>query len=201
MKKEKICFQDGRVYAYEILTGKPKNFEEDLNKFFKAYSYAISNNGDSVFYHINLYPKTLLIYKNSILRLLSEKKNIVIELVEINSSINLNQLKEIIKEGNINISIDDFGCRSSNFDRLELPNIKTVKFDKSFWNNQITENTVKSIVSALKDRKILTVAEMVESEIEFNKAKEIGFDLFQGFYFSKEDKACAQRECYGNTNL
>ncbi|WP_457622984.1 EAL domain-containing protein [Persephonella sp.] len=191
MRKERILFQNGTTYAYELLGGKPKNYCDDFYKFSKACSLASNHNG--IFYHINIYPKTLVLYQKSISKLVAERKNVVVELVEINSSVSLDRLKKIIREENIKIAIDDFGRCSSNFDRLELPNIKTVKFDKSFWLNKSAEYTVRSIISVLKERQILTVAEMVETQTEFNKAKEMGFDLFQGFYFKKAERL---RDCY-----
>ncbi|KTD54723.1 EAL domain-containing protein [Legionella quateirensis] len=86
-------------------------------------------------------------------------------------------------------SIDDFGTGYSAFSYLQTFNFDTLKIDKSFIdkiNKDKTSNSiVKAIVAMTKILNLKTIAEGVETREQLEFLKEIGCDMYQGFYFSK----------------
>lgn len=145
------------------------NFEEEEKRLF-----------DKPYYHINVFPKTLILYQDEFSKL-EIPDNVIFELVERNSSLSIEELNKVITGLNLKISLDDFGTGSSNFDRLELENIVSIKIERTLWKDKpaITDK----IVQELKERNILTIAEKVETDDDFNLVKKLEFNLFQGFYF------------------
>jgi EAL domain-containing protein (putative c-di-GMP-specific phosphodiesterase class I) len=51
--------------------------------------------------------------------------------------------------------------------------------------NQSTQSLVKSIIEYCHENSLMVIAEGVETEAEFDKAKELGADFVQGFYFAR----------------
>ncbi len=87
-------------------------------------------------------------------------------------------LRRLVQSGYI-IALDDFVYRPELEPLLELAHI--VKFDVL----GIDPAVLASRVQALKHRKVRLLAEKVESHEEFEHCKRLGFDYFQGYFFSK----------------
>lgn len=112
--------------------------------------------------------------------LIFPKDSIVVEILE-----NVPPTKEIIKEcrllkkkGYI-IALDDFIYRPELEPFIELADI--VKFD--FIASPLDEIT--KYAQKFSKKNITILAEKIETEKEYQIAKKMGFDLFQGFFFSK----------------
>ncbi|MCX7738367.1 MAG: EAL domain-containing protein [Hydrogenothermaceae bacterium] len=111
-----------------------------------------------------------------------KKEQIVLEILE--DEIDQKTLDLIISsmagEG-IKIFIDDFGTKSSNFDRvLKYKSlIESIKIDRVVWKNM--QYVIKSLVEEMKDIKI--IAEKVKTEVELKSLLDMGVVLFQGWYF------------------
>jgi EAL and modified HD-GYP domain-containing signal transduction protein len=86
---------------------------------------------------------------------------------------------EVIKNKGYKIALDDFvgNCQNDPF----VPYADIIKYDLFETPLETIEREV--INSRVKEKIIL--AEKVETEEQFLKAKEMGFDLFQGYFFSK----------------
>ncbi|WP_371195141.1 putative bifunctional diguanylate cyclase/phosphodiesterase [Glaciecola sp. SC05] len=100
----------------------------------------------------------------------------------------LKQLQEI----GVSIALDDFGTGYSSLQYLnELP-LDVIKIDRSFVKNLHKKNTLelaKAIVSISHHMNLKVVAEGVETKEQVQALKEIGCDVFQGYYFSKPIRA------------
>lgn len=105
---------------------------------------------------------------------------IVIEVLEgVKSSEKLiSRLNEIRKKGYW-IALDDFEEDYDNFPLVKQAHI--IKYDLM---KTPLDSLTDEVKKALSDKKIL-LAEKVETQEEFLKAKEMGFHLFQGYFFQK----------------
>jgi len=87
------------------------------------------------------------------------------------------------------IGIDDFGSGYSNFNILEELYIDYVKIDASLIKNidHMPKQAliVETIAQFCQKLGIKTIAEFVCSEAIYNKAKDLGVDYMQGYYFGK----------------
>lgn len=111
---------------------------------------------------------------------LVEPERLIIEMLEdvkVNNNL-INRLTEL-KEKGYKIALDDFVEDYDNYPLVPLADI--IKFD-------IIETPLAQIAgsvnTALAQNKII-LAEKIETQTEFLRAKEMGFHLFQGFFFSK----------------
>ena len=87
----------------------------------------------------------------------------------------------------IKISIDDFGSGYSNFNKVLSLNIDEIKFDRSIINNYEMRSAalIKNILQFCRDFGITSVAEGVEDSDTRIYIRNLGFDTYQGFHFSK----------------
>lgn len=87
----------------------------------------------------------------------------------------------------VRFAIDDFGTGFSNFSHICELNPHYIKIDGSLIKNLDTDKKsyelVKAIVFFSKELGIQTVAEFVHSKEVFEVARDLGIDLFQGYYF------------------
>lgn len=94
-----------------------------------------------------------------------------------------------LRENGIRIAIDDFGSGYSNFSYLINLNIDILKIDGSLIKNiDVDMNSriiVQSIIMFAHELGMQTVAEFVWSEAVFEKVKELGIDLIQGYHLSE----------------
>ncbi len=86
-------------------------------------------------------------------------------------------------------AMDDFGVGYSSFNMLKNIPIDILKIDKSFLDGLLEHRRFQIILESIVDMahklRILTIMEGVENRQEIEYLKEIGIDIFQGYYFSK----------------
>ncbi|MCG8619632.1 MAG: HDOD domain-containing protein [Desulfobacterales bacterium] len=126
------------------------------------------------------FPQDLLIKRTP---LLFPKDHIIIEVLEdVEPDIEVIQALKEFKAQGFRIALDDF-IYDEKFDAMiQLCNM--IKFDLM----ATPLNTLPPVLSTLpKDRPITLLAEKVETYEEFEKAKEIGFGLFQGYFFARPE--------------
>lgn len=121
-----------------------------------------------------------------------DAKNLKLEITE---SAIINDLKQHVRlvqrlqEAGFEIEMDDFGSAYSSFNMLKDICVDVLKIDMKFLGD--TENEarshaiLKSIVDLSKELHMKTVAEGVETEEQLKFLKEVGCDIYQGYYFSK----------------
>jgi diguanylate cyclase (GGDEF)-like protein/PAS domain S-box-containing protein len=125
--------------------------------------------------NIGLSPELLLIEITE--SVLMESMDLVIE-----------KLKKL-KDNNIKIALDDFGCGYSSLKYLKMLPINTVKIDKSFIDDIKSEDDVKgmarSIILLAKQLGLSVIGEGVETNEQLSYLKKHGCDRFQGYLISK----------------
>lgn len=100
----------------------------------------------------------------------------------------LERLAELRKVG-YRIALDDFVGNFDGFDEL-IPSVDMVKVDFQ----RIDSLLVPVIVDMLKQHKVKMIAQKVETPEQFELAKSLGMDLFQGYHFARPQVLTARRE-------
>ncbi|MBL1417006.1 MAG: histidine kinase [Moritella sp.] len=122
---------------------------------------------------------------SSLIRLiptLFPKDKLIIEILEgCEPTDELLQAVVIMSKKGYKLALDDF-IPDSRWERF-LPYIDFIKFDIQVF--PLTE--AKSFIHHHLNYKIKFLAEKVETYEEFQQAKKIGFDYFQGYFFSKPE--------------
>lgn len=113
------------------------------------------------------------------------------EIIETEDIKNYDLISDFVKdfrELGVKLALDDFGSGFSNFHYISSLKPEIIKIDGSLIKDLDTNlnsiAVVKSICTLCKRLKIHTVAEFVHNESVFLKARELGVDYFQGYYFS-----------------
>ncbi len=100
----------------------------------------------------------------------------------------LDELKTI-KHLGVEISMDDFGTGYSSLHMLQNLPISELKIDKSFIDTLLSDSSstlmVKTIINLAKIMHMRTVAEGVETKEQLLKLRELGCDIYQGYFFAK----------------
>lgn len=124
------------------------------------------------------------------LPLLLPSNKVVIEILEsVTPSDEVYKKCAALFKAGYKLALDDFSY-DPKWDRF-LKFIKIIKFDISKTPLNILPQII-SRINALKKRenrtnKQVLLAERVETEIEFNQAKKMGFTLFQGYFFCRPE--------------
>ena len=96
----------------------------------------------------------------------------------------LTQLREL----GVRLALDDFGTGYSSLSYLKSFPIDTVKIDRSFVAEMLTDHTTASIVEAIVSMTrilgLTVIAEGVEDHSQFAFLQRVGCDAIQGFYVS-----------------
>ncbi len=99
----------------------------------------------------------------------------------------ISKMKQL-KEYGVRFSIDDFGTGYSSLSYIKRLPIDTLKIDRSFIQDFLTDNNDKAIVRAIismaKSLDLTIVAEGVETREQLEFLKQIGCHVYQGYYFS-----------------
>lgn len=89
----------------------------------------------------------------------------------------------------IGITLDDFGTGYSSLSYLKTLPIDTIKIDKSFVDDIVSDKTsrdiISSIITLVKKLKLNITAEGVESMEQVDLLKSMGCGVIQGYYYSK----------------
>ncbi|MBF0301533.1 MAG: HDOD domain-containing protein [Desulfamplus sp.] len=186
--RQPILNQNKKTYAYELL------FRDSLKNSFPGIDGNIGTSRllANTFFSMGIgeitgnHPGFINFTKELILNktpLLFPKNSIVVEILEdIEPDIYVeNAIKEFRKKG-YTVALDDFIFDKKYTNLIKLSNI--IKFDLM----ATPLNTIAGLVKALKSKfNITLLAEKVETHDEFLQAKEMGFTLFQGYFFSKPE--------------
>ncbi|ROR13650.1 EAL domain-containing protein [Erwinia sp. JUb26] len=105
-----------------------------------------------------------------------------------NTSANIDILQKLKAIG-VRIALDDFGTGYSSLSYLRSFPFDKIKIDKSFINDMKDSREALAIIRAItgmsRSLDIQITAEGVESNEQFERLKEEGCTLFQGYYFGR----------------
>lgn len=163
------------------------------------YAKSMHDNGYDDFYvSVNISPQQLLdkSFTDFVISTINktgvDPEKLVIEITEsvfiesMDSAIN--KLKEL-KDLNIKIALDDFGCGYSSLTYLKLLPINIVKVDRSFIDDIKSEDDAKNMTNIIilmaRQLGLNVIAEGVEAAHHLNYLKKHGCDMFQGYLISK----------------
>jgi EAL domain-containing protein (putative c-di-GMP-specific phosphodiesterase class I) len=94
-----------------------------------------------------------------------------------------------LKLYNIHVSIDDFGAGHSSFARLKQLPFAELKLDRAFVLGCASDDdkleTCRTVVDLARRFKVTSVAEGVENASDLSALMGLGYDVAQGYYFSK----------------
>jgi len=113
---------------------------------------------------------------------LFDPKSIIIEVledIEITDEI-ISSLKKLKQKG-FTLALDDFVMDAKYHPILDFVDI--VKLELPEMNNE----TLKQTISTLKQYKVKLLAEKIETPEQFKLCKDLGCDLFQGYFLSKPE--------------
>lgn len=95
----------------------------------------------------------------------------------------------LCRKAGLKIAVDDFGTGSASMAFLQSFPIDTVKLDRVFIRNLMTDpakrEEAKPILSISQTRHLSITAEGIEEKEEAMVLKELGCDTAQGYYFAK----------------
>ena len=102
----------------------------------------------------------------------------------------------------VRLALDDFGTGYSSLSYLKSFPIDTLKIDRSFVAEMLTDHTTASIIEAIISMtRILglsVIAEGVEDHAQLAFLKQIGCDAVQGLLFQQRDSGGRVREAAGD---
>ncbi len=109
-----------------------------------------------------------------------------------------------IRALDVNIALDDFGTGYSSLSYLKQLPINTLKIDKSFIDNIVTNEREKAIVDGIiqlaQKIDLDVIAEGAESKEQIGLLKKMGCNQIQSYYFSKPLPASEIEEKFLKTN-
>ncbi|NKF06228.1 HDOD domain-containing protein [Clostridium gasigenes] len=185
LARQAIYNKNTKIVAYEILYRNSLKNEFDKNQKQEEATYKVMQNISS--FGLNILTKNKLAFINfpeevinSNMATLLPPNKVIIEVLE-----TVEPTKEIIanlkflRHKGYTIALDDI----STYKQVEgfLGVIDIVKIDYKLSNKAERIN----IIQKLKNKNIKMLAEKIETENEMIEAKSLGFDYFQGYYFSK----------------
>jgi diguanylate cyclase (GGDEF)-like protein/PAS domain S-box-containing protein len=94
-----------------------------------------------------------------------------------------------LRDLNVGVSIDDFGTGYSSLSYLKRFPVTTLKIDRSFVTDVVTNSAdagiVRAVVAMAHGLKLNVIAEGVETKEQFAYLRESGCDALQGYWFSR----------------
>lgn len=112
----------------------------------------------------------------------------ITESVSVNDEARFARLLEEMKARGIEYALDDYGTGYSNTSKLLNHSFSEIKFDKSLIDsikeNEENENAIRYLFELTKEKKMISLAEGVETKEVAELLKKIGCDMIQGFYFA-----------------
>jgi EAL domain-containing protein (putative c-di-GMP-specific phosphodiesterase class I) len=106
----------------------------------------------------------------------------------------MKMLRLALTDLRIELAYDDFGAGQSRFEELIEARPDVLKFDMKLIRNiheapTSRQQLLGSLVKMARELGIRTLAEGVEKREEVELCQEVGFELFQGYYFGKPGPA------------
>lgn len=94
-----------------------------------------------------------------------------------------------LREIGVKVLMDDFGMGYSNIGNLFKIPFDTIKIDRSYVQNIVTDKKARQICQCMVDlgkiNNLEVIAEGVDDEKQVEVLRNMGCDTIQGFYYSK----------------
>lgn len=199
--RQGIYNADEEVVAYELLyrNSLKNNFNESIEDEIATYkvienisSFGLDILTDEKKAFIN-FPEELI---NKNIATLLPKEKVVIEILE-----NVNPTKEVLdnlselKNKGYEIALDDVENEIDIIKFAKVIDVVKVDFVLSNYNSR------KNMAKICKKLNIKMLAEKIETIEELEEAKSLGFEFFQGFYFSKPSILLGKDIAIKNTSI
>lgn len=120
------------------------------------------------------------------------RKRLMVEITETTALQDLdaaNARIAALRNAGIKVCLDDFGVGAASLDYLRRLRIDIVKIDGGFVRDIATDRTARAMIGHLvelcRELKVLTVAEMVETEAQADAVRTLGVDYGQGWLFGR----------------
>lgn len=130
-------------------------------------------------------------------------KNLKIEITESAFIKNLEKLQKLLKKlrnAGFFVEMDDFGSGYSSLNMLKNIEVDALKLDMAFLGETDNEERSRKILSAVvhmsKELELPVITEGVETEEQVKFLKQIGCNMFQGYYFAKPMEVGRFEESY-----
>jgi c-di-GMP-related signal transduction protein len=193
-KKKKICayellFRDGPSNAFPNIDGDTASSKLLANSFFSMGIESITGGKRA---YIN-FTEGLLLKR---VPMMFPSQEIMVEVLE-----HVNPTPEVISacremsQAGYGIALDDFLYKPDLKPLISIANVVKMDF-RSTPMDQISQ-----YVNLLSGFSVKFLAEKVETHEEFNKASDMGFEFFQGYFFSKPEVIKGRDVDGGNINL
>lgn len=121
-----------------------------------------------------------------------EPKNLRLEITETAVITNLEKQLELIEKlrnAGFIVEMDDFGSGYSSLNMLKDIRVDVLKFDLNFLRNsndiERSRKIIKSLMILSRELEMPAISEGVETKEQVEFLKDIGCNLFQGYYFAR----------------
>ena len=136
-----------------------------------------------------------------------DRRNIILEVTESAATTDighsLENLSRLRMKG-FGLSIDDYGTGYSSLQQLARIAFTEIKLDQSFIKSAATQQAARTILESSIDMAkklgIVTVAEGIETEKDWDLLRELGCDLAQGYFIARPMEHSAYHEWVLNWN-
>lgn len=179
----------GNIYAYELLFRHPGEVVATVLDNSAATARVLINAIQNIGLESLLGGRTgfINIEENIIMEGMIEllpRKQFVMEILE-TTKVTEEVVSKVIeyKEMGYSFALDDMVLSREYYDNFK-PLFRVVDFIKIDYV-ACDKSKIKSSMETLKKLNVKMLAEKVETQEDFDHAKEMGFDLFQGYYFAK----------------
>ena len=187
LARQPIFGMDENVYGYEIFyRSGPANLYDAIDgdqasrsvifNAFHTFGLQTLTNGRPVF--INF---TEDLINNEVATLFSNHLLIVEILETVNPIKRVIENSKLLKAKGYKIALDDFIYTEEYKNLVDLADIIKIDF------LDYSKGEIKALSLYLKNKNVMLLAEKVETREAFEYAKELGFVLFQGYFFSKPE--------------
>lgn len=183
--RQPILDRNQSIVGYELLFRSADTLHANINGFPHVDSFVISNVLSTFGIHevlgkhkgfINVTANLLM---SDLLEILPREKTVIeiLETVELSDAL-LERCREL-KERGFTLALDD-NCYHPDYEPL-YDIVDIVKIDVL----QMPVDALKEMVVTLSDRGLTLLAEKVETIEQYHFCCDLGFDLFQGYYFAR----------------
>ncbi len=189
LARQPILDEKEKIYGYELLYRPSKPIQGAIDDL-HATSHTLVALLNSVDFD------ELLVHKKGFInvdaRMLSTqildilpKSNFIVEVLESVDLASAKPLLEKARENGLRLALDDFVCNEKSLAHLEefIEFFDIVKFD--ILDKDTDKATLPGALEIVRKSGAVPLAEKVETKEEYEELKNMGFTLFQGYYFAK----------------